>query len=230
MRRRYFRVPTIEVDDAEGDRADVATVAEPEMEVEDRQSEGEPEPDEEKLQDIPDYEEEVTQAMLDERRPLLLPGRTMVTDPHLTQAGAAMQPIYCPEMKQGKCIDAKRPAFAYMADYLVRAMYKAWPTTSSWVAMPYFQMQEKFWQGCRYDVLGNWPGKLCEVDPESKISRDVTDEEILEFARAKADPKDPEGVYLLRRFKANQILSTLTFRWDTLGRRSTRRPTTTGIS
>ena len=41
MRRRYFRVPTIEVDDAEGDRADVATVAEPEMEVEDRQSEGE---------------------------------------------------------------------------------------------------------------------------------------------------------------------------------------------
>ena len=81
MRRRYFRVPTIEVDDAEGDRADVATVAEPEMEVEDRQSEGEPEPDEEKLQDIPDYEEEVTQAMLDERRPLLLPGRTMVTDP-----------------------------------------------------------------------------------------------------------------------------------------------------
>ena len=41
--------------------------------------------------------------------------------------------------------------------------------------MPYFQIQEKFSQGCRYDVLRNWPGKLCEVDPETKISRDVTD-------------------------------------------------------
>ena len=29
--------------------------------------------------------------------------------------------------------------------------------------------------------LGNWPGKLCEVDPATKISRDVTDEEVLEF-------------------------------------------------
>ena len=89
-------------------------------------------------------------------------------------------------------------------------MYKAWPTSSSWVTMPYFQMQEKFSQGCRYDVLGNWPGKLCDVDPETKISRDITEEEVLEFARAKADPEDPEGVYLLRRFRANQTLSTLT--------------------
>ena len=36
------------------------------------------------LQDVPDYEEEVMQAMLDERRPLLLPGRAMVTDPEKT--------------------------------------------------------------------------------------------------------------------------------------------------
>ena len=33
----------------------------------------------------------------------------MDTDPDLTQARSAMQPIYCPEMKQGQCIDAKRP-------------------------------------------------------------------------------------------------------------------------
>eukprot|EP00439_Symbiodinium_sp_Y106_P058515 s2536_g8.t1 len=109
----------IDVDDVEEDRADAATVAEPEMEVEHRQSEGEPEPDEEMLQDIPEYEEEVTQAMLDERRPLLLPGRAMVTDPDLMQARAAMQPIYCPEMKRGKCIDAKRPAVACMVYYMV---------------------------------------------------------------------------------------------------------------
>ena len=77
------------------------------MEVDDRQSEGEPEPDEEMLQDVVDYEEEVTPATLDERRPLLLPGRAVDTDPDLTQARAAMQPFYCPEMKQGKCIDTK---------------------------------------------------------------------------------------------------------------------------
>ena len=71
-------------------------------------------------------------------------------------------------------------------------------------------MQDKFAQGCRYDVLGNWPGNLSEVDPESKISKDVTDEGILEFARVvKADQEDPEGTYMLRRFRANQILSTL---------------------
>ena len=51
--------------------------------------------------------------------------------------------------------------------------------------------------------LGNCPGKLSELDRESKISRDVTDEEILEFARAKAGPDDPDGAYMLRRFRAN---------------------------
>ena len=65
------------------------------------------------------------------------------------------------------------PAFAHMAFYLVRAIYKTWPTTSSWVTMPYFQMQEKFRQGCRYDALGNWRNELCAVDPETRISRDM---------------------------------------------------------
>ena len=75
---------------------------EPEMEVDDRQSEGEPEPDEEMLQDVLDYEKEVTQAMLDERRPLLLLGRTMDTDPDLTQARAAMQThlLSCDEARE----------------------------------------------------------------------------------------------------------------------------------
>ena len=48
-----------------------------------------------------------------------------------------------------------------------------------------------------------------ELDHDSKISRDVTNEEILEFARAKAEPEDPDGTYMLRRFRANQILSSL---------------------
>ena len=188
------------IDVGEDDQAGTMTVAEPETEVEEQQSEGEPESDEEMLQEIPDYKEEVTQEMLEERRPLLLPGRTLVTNPDLTQARAATQPPYYPENKQGRCIDAIRTAFAYayMAYCLLRTMYKVWPTTSSWVTMPYFQTQEKFAQGCRYDVLGNWPGDMSEVDPETKISKDVTDEEVLEFARVKADPEDPD-----------QVLSTL---------------------
>ena len=44
------------------------------MEVDDRQSEGEPEPDEEMIQEAADYEEEVAPAMLDERRHLLRDG------------------------------------------------------------------------------------------------------------------------------------------------------------
>ena len=92
------------------------------MEVDDRQSEGEPEPDEEMLQDVVDYEEEVTPATLDERRHLLLPGRAVDTDPDLTQARAAMQPFYCPEMKQGKCIDTKSLHGLLLRSFYVQGM------------------------------------------------------------------------------------------------------------
>ena len=197
-------VPTIDVD--ENENADTATIAKPEMEVDAPPSEAEQEPDEEMFNEVPDLEEEEEYAGPDEeRRPLILPGRTLITDPDLMQARSAMQPSYYPEKRIGRCNDAMRTAFACFG----RTMYKVWPTTSSWMTMPCFQMQEKFEQGCRYDVLGNWPGKLSELDHESKISRDVTDEAILEFARAKAEPDDPDGAYMLRRFRANQILSSL---------------------
>ena len=194
-------VPTVEVDDDE--QVDTATVAEPEMEIDEQQSVGEPEQDKEMLQEFLEYEEDVTQETLQERRPLLLP------DPDLLQAQTPMQTPYYPEKTGGRCVDAIRTAFAYMAYCLVRPMYKVRPTTASWVTMPFFRMQEKFSQGSRYDVLGSWPGTLSEVDPETHVSREVTDEEILAFARAKADAEDPEGTYLLRRFRANQILSAL---------------------
>eukprot|EP00439_Symbiodinium_sp_Y106_P029591 s703_g3.t1 len=148
-------VPTIDVD--ENENADTATVAEPEMEVDAPPSEAEQEPDEEMFNEVPDLEEEENAAPDEERRPLILPARTLITDPDLMQARSAMQPSYYryfPEKRIGRCNDAMRTAFAYMAYCLVRTMYKVWPTTSSWMTMPYFQMQEKFEQGCRYDVLG----------------------------------------------------------------------------
>ena len=126
----------------------------------------------------------------------------------------------------GRCNDAMRTAFAYMAYCFVRTMYKVWPTTS-WMTMPYFQMQEKFEQGCRCDVLGNWRGKLSELDPESKISRDVTDEEILEIARTRAEPDDPDGAYMLRRFQTRFYHDSFEdrLRWATRGIRSIPKPT-----
>eukprot|EP00439_Symbiodinium_sp_Y106_P040981 s983_g5.t1 len=99
----------------EDENLETMTVAEPEMEVEERQpSEGEPERDEE-LPDIIQYQEDVSVEALEERRPFLLPGRTVITDPELLIAQTPMQPPYYPDMKTGYCVDAMRPAFAYMA-------------------------------------------------------------------------------------------------------------------
>ena len=120
-------VPTIDVD--ENENADTATVAKPEMEVDAQPSEAEQEPDEEMFHEVPDLEEEENAAPDDERRPLILPGRTLITDPDLMQARSAMQPPYYPEKRIGRCNDAVRTASAYMAYCFVRTMYKVWPTT-----------------------------------------------------------------------------------------------------
>ena len=48
----------------------------------------------------------------------------MVTDPDLMLAQASMQPVYYPEMTQGMCVDAKRPAYAYMAYFLAHTIRK----------------------------------------------------------------------------------------------------------
>ena len=75
----------------EDEQLETMTVAEPEMEVEEQPSEGEPEPDEE-MPDIIEYPEHVSVESLEERRPLLLPGRNVITDPELLIAQTSMQP------------------------------------------------------------------------------------------------------------------------------------------
>ena len=50
---------------------------------------------------------------------------------------------------------------------------------------------------------------LSEVDPETTVSRDVTDEEILDCARGLPDPADPDGIYMLNKFRTNQLISKL---------------------
>ena len=67
--------------------------------------------------------------------------------------------------------------------------------------MPYELMQEKFRSGARYDVLvlGNWPLDICIVDQETRISREVTDEELrtCELSEDKVDPQDPDRIYMI---------------------------------
>eukprot|EP00439_Symbiodinium_sp_Y106_P057141 s5665_g8.t1 len=54
------------------------------------------------------------------------------------------------------------------------------------------------------------PLALGRVDPSTKVSREVTDEEVLQYARAKNDDQDPEGKYVLRKLRTNQLMSKLT--------------------
>eukprot|EP00439_Symbiodinium_sp_Y106_P077955 s920_g16.t2 len=190
----------------EDEQLETMTVA---MEVEEQPSEGEPEPDEE-LPDITEYPEDVSVETLEERQPVLPLGRNVITDPELLIAQTSMQPPYYPDKSTGYCVDALRPAFAYMAYCLLRTMYKVWPSTSSWLTMPYETMQERFRAGSRYDVLGNWPAHICATDPETNISKEVTDEDIRACANTRGEVDDPEGHWLAKRFRANQVLSALT--------------------
>ena len=140
---------------------------------------------------------------------MLLPGCNVITDPELLIAQTSMQPPYYPDKSTGYCVDALRPAFAYMAYCLLRTMYKVWPSTSSWLTMPYETMQERFRTGSRYDVLGNWPADICATDPETNISREVTDEDIRACANTRGEVGDPEGHWLVKRFRANQVFQHL---------------------
>ena len=116
------------------------------------------------------------------------------------------------------CVDANRAAFSYAAYYVCRTIYKMWPSTIKWMTMPYELMQERFRTGSRYDAIGIWPGPLCTTDPETNVSRDITDEEIrTSNAHAGGDLEDPDRHWLIRKFRTNQVLSSLTRGADQLG-------------
>ena len=79
-----------------------------------------------------------------------------------------------------------------------------------WLAMPYEKMQERFRTGSRYDALGNWPASVCATDPETNVSRDITDEEIQNSdATAGGELEDPDKRWLIRKFRTNQVLSSI---------------------
>ena len=199
------------------DLTEAASVAEPEgeagqasqdMEM-DQQTVGEPEPDEEMM----GSDEEEEQGEVAERRPLITSSKLDDINPALEIARASMNPHLHSNMGTGTCVDVNPISSAYMAYVICHTMYKNWNTMAQWVTMPYDTMQQRFAHGQRYDFLGKWP-ELCAIDNETHVSKDLSDEEILTVLRARAaernDRDDPEGKWMLRRIRANQVLSMLT--------------------
>ena len=126
----------------EDDNLDAMTIAEPEMEVEVQGSEAEPEPEHpDAIPDVEEYPEDVSNDTIEERQPVLLPGNTPIVDPKLQIARAAMQPVFYLDSRVGNCVDAVRPAFAYMVYNLCRTVYKIWPTTAAWLSLPVYPMK-----------------------------------------------------------------------------------------
>ena len=187
---------------------DAATVGEPETEMVDVPMEDEPEPDAENLDD--NHGDDQGGENTEERRAVLLQDEVFMSDPKLTVALASMQSAYHHIKGRAQCVDAVLSAFSYMAYIYCRTIHKTWTTTTMWLNLPYTVMKEKFDHGSRYDVLGTWP-TLCEVDENTFVSRDVTDEEVIQAARNKPRKgmEDPQEDWILRKFRANQMLSQI---------------------
>ena len=109
-----------------------------------------------------------------------------------------------------------RPTFAYMAYNLCRTIYKIWPSTTAWLTLPYETLQERFNTGARYDALGSWPASLCATDPETNISKEISDEEVkASCAEVRGNIEDPDGRWLIKKlfylhlFEAQTNLATV---------------------
>ena len=87
-------------------------------------------------------------------------------------------------------------------------MHKNWKGNVKWLDLPMEAMHKLFRDEKRHDVLGSWGPDLSRIDDETGISRDVTDEEVLAYAKSIKNPEDPE-VHLFNKFKTNQLIAKL---------------------
>ena len=73
-------------------------------------------------------------------------------------------------------------------------------------SLPYETLQERFNTGSRYDALGSWPASLCATDPETNISKEISDEEVkASCAEIRGNIDDPDGRWLIKKLRTNQI-------------------------
>ena len=207
--------PQPEVDDdgdANMDNDDARTVAEPEMEI-DIDEEGE---------EGPEQAEEVQS-----RQPVLL----FDTDLHMDQDLAHFQqglkvPIFS-HLEPAYLIDPSPDYAKYMAYLIIHLMYKNWTAYAKWLEMPYETARETFAQGKRHDALGDW-GQLAEVNLATGVSREVDDEEVLEFGRSQRQDDDPSEIISSTVSEPTRLFPSLyaePFSWVTIGSASRSRIT-----
>ena len=142
------------------------------------------------------------------RQPVLLFDTDLFVDPELAHFRAGVQvPIYN-LMEPAHLIDPSMDYAMYMAYLIIHLMHKYWPAYTRWMELPLELAKEAFSQGKRHDALGDW-GSLSEVDPENRVPCMVSDDEVLQLGRSRAQDDDPTGDDLLGRFRTHQTVSQL---------------------
>ena len=130
-------------------------------------------------------------------------------DQDLEHARANLQvPIYI-QVDRECAVDPNLLLARYMAYTICSYIYKNWRANMKWLEIPRRVMLQLFEQGHRHDALGKWRPDLSEMDPETLLSRDVLDEEVLAYGRSKNLFEDPDGEFLLIKLRTNQLISKL---------------------
>ena len=111
-------------------------------------------------------------------------------------------------LEPANLIDPSPDYARYMEYLIIHLIYKSWTGYAKWLELLYEKAKEMFDEGKRHDALGSW-GHLAEVDPATGVSREVSDEEVLEFGRNQRQDDDPTGTHLLNRLRTNQLISQL---------------------
>ena len=119
-----------------------------------------------------------------------------------------LQVPICSHLESASLIDSSPDYAQYMAYMIVHLFYNAWTGYAKWLELPCAKAKELFEDGKRHDAIGPW-GHLSEINPDTGVSRDVTDDEVLAYGRSLEIDEDPAGSHLLNRLRSNQLISQL---------------------
>ena len=140
------------------------------------------------------------------RTPVLVFGTDLHIDPQLAHYQEGLRVPIFHSSEPAHIVDSSWDYAKYMAFQTVHLFYKLWPSVEKWLSLPVQAAMEAFGRGQRHDSLGNW-GRLSAVDPSRGVPRELDDDEVLAFGRARDQEDDPTGEYSLGRFRTNQVIS-----------------------
>ena len=128
-------------------------------------------------------------------------------DQELAHVRLSLQvPIYI-HIDEAHILDSSGGYARYMAFMITTHIYNGWTGHMRWLEVPFAAMQEMFNANKRHDARGDWRPNLSQLNEETGMSRDVTDEEVLAFGASLNDGEDPTGIHLLTKFRTNQLIS-----------------------